>query len=284
MNNVLNKYRGILDTIIIIFGCFIASIGVNMFLVHARLLSGGVAGIGLIIQYTTSFKAGFTVFLINIPLFIISYFKLSKSFTFYSAIGMLSQSFFLVLTENFNGIINLNDTLLYCIYGGVLCGIGYGLVFSRNASTGGVDIIVMLIRKFYTGDIGKVSFIVNLIIVSIGGFLLGLPKALYTLLSIYIQGLIVDKVVKGLNRRQLMLIITEEDENIKGYIMNHLHRGVTILPAEGGYTSQKKKLLYCIVSTGQMIELRRAILSLDASAFMSIIDVSEVKGKGFINI
>ncbi len=284
MNTILNKYRGIIDTIVIIFGCFIAAIGVNMFLVHARLLSSGVAGVGLIVQYMTGFKVGFTMFLINIPLFIISYFKLSKSFTFYSAIGMLSQSFFLILTENIGGIINLQDTLLYCIYGGVLCGIGYGLVFTRNASTGGVDIIVMLIRKSYSGDIGKLSFTINLIVVSVGGFFLGLPKALYTLISIYIQGLVIDKVVKGLNRRQLMMIITDQDEDIKGYIMNHLHRGVTILPAEGGYTSHKKKLLYCIVSTGQMIELKRAILSLDARAFMSIIDVSEVKGKGFKNI
>ncbi len=284
MNIIKSKGSVLLDIFIIFIGSFIASIGVNMFLVHAQLLSGGVTGIALIIQYMTGFKAGLSIFLINIPLFIISYLKLSKSFTFYSAIGMLSLSFSLIITEGFSGIVALNDTLLYCIYGGVLCGIGYGLVFSRNASTGGIDILVMLLRKNFTGDIGKISLILNIIIIAISAFFLGLPKALYTLTSIYIQGLLLDSVVKGLNKKQLMFIITDQEELISAYIMNNLHRGVTLLPAEGGYTSRKRKLLYCIVGLGQMVELKQVILNYDPRAFISIVDVSEVNGKGFRNI
>ncbi|WP_040210125.1 YitT family protein, partial [Clostridium polynesiense] len=174
MDFIRSKKTYIFDIIIIFLGCLIASLGVNMFLAQARLLSGGATGIALIVQYLTGFKAGFTVFLINIPLFFLSYYKLSKNFTFYSAIGMLSLSVSLIITEPLSGILHINDTLLYCIYGGVLCGIGYGLVFSRNASTGGTDIITMLIRKKYTGDIGKVGFTVNFIIIIIGAVFLGL--------------------------------------------------------------------------------------------------------------
>lgn len=284
MDYIKSKKTNIFDVIIIFIGCLIASLGVNVFLVHAKLLSGGATGLALIIQYLTGFKAGYTVFIINIPLFILSYFKLSKHFTYYSAIGMLSLSLSLIITEPLTSSIYLNDTLLYCIYGGVLCGIGYGLVFSRNGSTGGTDIITMLIRKKYTGDIGKVGFILNCIIITVGAAFFGLPRALYTLISIYIQGLVLDKVVKGIYKKQLLLIITEKEEEVKEYILVNLHRGVTSLLAEGGYTQAERKMLYCIVSLSQMVELRQTILQIDPKAFISIIDVSEVNGRGFKTI
>ncbi|SHJ48173.1 Uncharacterized membrane-anchored protein YitT, contains DUF161 and DUF2179 domains [Clostridium amylolyticum] len=284
MNYIKSRKTNIIDVVIIFIGCLIASLGVNVFLVHAKLLSGGATGLALIIQYLTRFKAGYTVFIINIPLFILSYFKLNKSFTYYSAIGMLSLSLSLIITEPLTSSMYLNDTLLYCIYGGVLCGIGYGLVFSRNGSTGGTDIITMLIRKKYTGDIGKVGFILNCIIITVGAAFFGLPKALYTLISIYIQGLVLDKVVKGLYKKQLLLIITEKEEEVMDYIIVSLHRGVTTLPAEGGYTQTQRKMLYCIVTLSQMVELRQTILQIDPKAFISIIDVSEVNGRGFKSI
>lgn len=284
MNYIKSRKTNIIDVVIIFIGCLIASLGVNVFLVHAKLLSGGATGLALIIQYLTRFKAGYTVFIINIPLFILSYFKLNKSFTYYSAIGMLSLSLSLIITEPLTSSMYLNDTLLYCIYGGVLCGIGYGLVFSRNGSTGGTDIITMLIRKKYTGDIGKVGFILNCIIITVGAAFFGLPKALYTLISIYIQGLVLDKVVKGLYKKQLLLIITEKEEEVMDYIIVNLHRGVTTLPAEGGYTQTQRKMLYCIVTLSQMVELRQTILQIDPKAFISIIDVSEVNGRGFKSI
>lgn len=284
MNYIKSRKTNIIDVVIIFIGCLIASLGVNVFLVHAKLLSGGATGLALIVQYLTGFKAGYTVFIINIPLFILSYFKLNKSFTYYSAIGMLSLSLSLIITEPLTTSIYLNDPLLYCIYGGVLCGIGYGLVFSRNGSTGGTDIITMLIRKKYTGDIGKVGFILNCIIITVGAAFFGLPKALYTLISIYIQGLVLDKVVKGIYKKQLLLIITEKEEEVMDYIIVNLHRGVTTLPAKGGYTHAQRKMLYCIVSLSQMVELRQTILQIDPKAFISIIDVSEVNGRGFKSI
>ena len=285
MNYIKSKSSYILDFIIIIVGCFIASLGVNLFLTHAKLLSGGATGIALIFQYLFGFKAGYTVFIINLPLFIVSYFKLEKKFTLYSAIGMVALSLSLIITEPLSSLIQVNDVLLYCIYGGVLCGIGYGLVFLRNGSTGGTDIITMLIRKKYSNfNIGGLGFILNMMIVIVGAFFFGIARALFTLISIFIQGFVLDKVLKGLNSKNLLLIITDREEEVINYIINDLHRGVTSLLAEGEYTHDMKKMLYCILTPRQMVELKSTIHLIDPKAFITIIDVSEVKGKGFKNI
>ena len=285
MKTILKSKTFILDVIFIFLGCLIASLGVNLFLTHAKLLSGGATGIALIIQYLSNVPAGIVVFLLNVPLFIVSFKKLSPSFTLYSGLGMLSLSAALIITKPLSNVIRVNDVLLYCLYGGALCGAGYGIVFLRNGSTGGTDIITMLIRKKYSNfEIGKLGFILNCIIVIIGAVIFGLPKALYTLLSIFVQGLVLDKVLKGLNSKKLLLILTDKDDEIIDYVLKDLNRGVTSLPAEGEYTHKKKKMLYCIVTTREMLNLKNKIYAVDERAFITIMDISEVKGKGFRNI
>lgn len=282
MRFMKSKQGFILDCLLIFTGCFISSIGVNMFLANAQLISGGATGVGLIIQYLTGVNSGITVFIINIPLFILSYFKLPKKFTLYTSIGMVSLSACLVLTSPLASFISLNDTLLYCIYGGVLCGLGYGIVFSRNGSTGGTDIINMLIRKKYSNfNIGTLGFVINLIIVGIASTFFGIPMALYTLISMFIQSMVLDRVIKGTNHKRLLFIITDKEQLVISYIINDLHRGVTSLLAEGEYTHDKKKMLYCLVTPRQMIELKNTIHLIDPKAFITVMDVSEVRGKGF---
>ena len=282
------KYKAnILDVIIIFIGCIIASLGVNIFLSHAQLLSGGATGVGLLLEYTMNIPTGLTVLLINIPLLLISMKKLNKSFTIYTTIGMLCLSISLMITKPLATYVAIDglDILLYCIYGGVLCGIGYGLVFLRNGSTGGTDIITMLIRKKYSNfNIGSLSFSLNIIIVIIGAYLFGLPQALYTFISLFIQNIVLDKVLIGFNSKKLLLILTKKEDDIINYVIKDLQRGITSLFAEGEYTHDKKKMLYCAVTSRQMIELKTAVQSIDPSAFITIVDISEVRGKGFMNI
>lgn len=239
------KYKAnIFDLIIIFIGCVIASLGVNIFLSHAQLLSGGATGVGLLIEYTTSIPAGITVLLINIPLLAISFKKLSKSFTIYTTIGMLSLSISLMITKPLAYFIKIDglDLLLYCIYGGVLCGIGYGLVFSRNGSTGGTDILTILIRKKYSNfNIGSLGFSLNLIIIIIGALIFGLPQALYTLISLFIQSLVLDQMLKGFSSKKLLLILTKKEADVINYVIKDLNRGITSLVAEGEYTHDRKK-------------------------------------------
>ena len=280
----INKHM-ILDFFIIFIGCLIASLGVNLFLVNAQLLSGGATGVALILQYLANISSGITVFIINIPLFFVSYKMLNKRFTLYSAVGMVSLSLSLILTKRFSHLVKVDDILLYCIYGGVLCGLGYGLVFSRNGSTGGTDIITMVLRKKYSNfEIGKLSFAINCIIVFIGALIFGLPKALYTLISMFVQGTIVDKVINGFNSKKLLLILTDKEQDIIEYVIKDMNRGVTSLIAEGEYTHELKKMLYIAVTSSQMVHLKSKILRIDPKAFITIIDVSEVNGKGFYKI
>ncbi|MEG0134035.1 MAG: YitT family protein [Clostridium sp.] len=285
MKILLKSKTFILDVILIFVGCIIASLGVNLFLTHAKLLSGGATGIALIFQYLFAVPAGVVVFIINLPLFVLSYRRLSKSFTLYSAIGMLSLSIALIITKPLSSFVKVDDILLYCIYGGVLCGIGYGIVFLRNGSTGGTDIITMLIRQKYSNfEIGKLGFILNCLIVIVGAAIFGIPKALYTLLSIFIQGAVLDRVLRGLNSKKLMLIITKKSQNIIDFVIDDMTRGVTSIPIEGEYTHSKKKMLYCIVTTSEMLLLKNKVYDIDPKAFITIMDTSEVKGKGFKSI
>lgn len=285
MTKLLKSKSFVLDVILIFIGCIIASLGVNLFLAHAKLLSGGATGVALIFQYLTGVQAGIVVFIINLPLFVLSYIYLSKSFTLYSAIGMVSLSVALIITKPLSSLIKLDDVLLYCIYGGVLCGAGYGLVFLRNGSTGGTDIITMLIRKKYSNfEIGKLGFTINCLIIIAGAIIFGIPKALYTLISIFVQGAVLDRVLKGFNARKLMFIITNESQSIIDFVIKDLNRGVTSLPIEGEYTHKKAKMLYCIVTTGEMLALKNKIYAVDPKAFITIVDTSEVRGKGFKNI
>jgi len=287
MNTYYKFKTNILDTLIIFSGCIISSLGVNIFLSHAKLLSGGATGIGLLLEYTMGIPVGIVVLLINIPLLIISYRKLNKSFIIYTTIGMLCLSLSLIITRPLANLVALDnlDLLLYCIYGGVLCGVGYGLVFLRNGSTGGTDIITMLIRRKYSNfNIGGLGFSLNLIIIIIGAFTSGITEALYTLISLFIQSIVLDKMLKGFSSKKLLLILTVKEEEIINYVIKDLNRGITSLFAEGEYTHDRKKMLYCIVTSRQMIELKTVVYDIDPTAFITIVDISEVRGKGFINI
>lgn len=286
MNTYYKFKANFVDVLFILLGCIIASLGVNLFLSHAQLLSGGATGVALILEYTIGMPAGLVVFIVNIPLLILSYKKLDKSFTIYTTIGMLCLSLSLILTKPLTNLIPLeNDLLIFCIYGGVLCGAGYGLVFLRNGSTGGTDIITMLIRKKYSNfNIGTLGFSLNLVIIIIGAIIFGIPQALYTLISLFIQSIVLDKMLKGFSSKKLLLILTEKENEVINYVIKDLHRGITSLFAEGEYTHDRKKMLYCIVTSRQMIELKTAVHNIDPSAFITIVDISEVRGKGFMNI
>ncbi|NFV51928.1 YitT family protein, partial [Clostridium botulinum] len=157
-----------------------------------------------------------------------------------------------------------------------------GIVFSNHGSTCSLEIVSALIKKMYGNfDIGTITFIVNFIIVSISACIFGLTSALYTLVSMYIASYLVDKVIKGFNRQKLILIITEKEEDVSKVLMNELNRGVTFLYAKGAYTKKDKKVLYCVVSLSQLPKLKLIVKDIDEGAFISILDASEVEGRGF---
>ena len=280
INTTFNK-QNLKNITLVILGCLLSAIGVNMFLVNAKLVSGGVSGIAVLIQYALNFPAGYTVLIANIPLLILSYKKLNKRFTIYSIIGTISLSIFLLLTKNLSSILTVHDTLLICVYGGVITGAGVGLAYSNHGSEGGMNIVVMLVKKKYNNfDVGQLGFAVNCLIVFLGMLLNGLTVGLYTLMSMYIAAFVTDKMIYGLSRKKVLLIITDKQDEVCDYIRISMHREATILEGKG-ITGNERKVLYCIVHVSRLPEFKYSILKIDEDALISIIDASEVDGKGF---
>ncbi|MFL0195730.1 YitT family protein [Clostridium sp. WILCCON 0269] len=280
INALFNK-EDIKNTIFVVVGCLLSAIGVNMFLVNAKLFSGGVSGIAILIQYALNIPVGYTVLIANIPLLVLSYRKLNRRFTTYSIIGTVSLSLFLILTKNLSNVLTVHDTLLFCVYGGVLTGAGAGLAYSNHGSEGGMNIVVMLVKKKYDSlDVGQLGFIVNCIIVFLGMLLNGITVALYTLMSMYIAGFVTDKLIHGLSRKKVLLIITDKEDEVFEYITTYMHREATILNGKT-LIGKERKVIYCVVHISRLPQLKYSVQKIDRDAFISIIDASEVDGKGF---
>ena len=279
--NILFNKQNIKNVAFVIIGCLLSAIGVNMFLINAKLFSGGVSGIAILIQYALDFPAGYTILLANIPLFVLSYRKLNKRFTIYSVIGTIFLSVSLLLTKNLSSILTVHDTLLLCVYGGVITGVGAGLTYSNHGSEGGMNIVVMLVKKRYNNfNVGQLGFSVNCVIVFLGMILNGITVGLYSLMSMYIAAFVTDKMILGLSRKKVLLIVTDKEDEVCDYITISMHSEATILDGKG-LTGNERKVLYCIVHVSRLPEFKYSILKIDGDALISIIDASEVDGKGF---
>ena len=270
--------------VLIVLGSLIIAVGVNLFVIPSKLLSGGISGIGLMLQYTLKIPLGVTILILNIPLLILSILKINKKFTMFTILGTISLSAGLILTAPLNTVlapIEESYRLLYCIYGGVLSGIGSGIVFSNEGSNGGMDIVAMYAKKKYDIEIGIMSFIMNFLIVAVGSIIFDFKVGLYTLIAMYITSTVMEKIINGLSRRKMLLIVSEKEKEVSIAIMNNFNRGVTILYGEGAYTSNRKNVMYCVVSLTQLPQIKRVIKVIDNEAFISIIDIAEVQGNGF---
>ncbi|MBU3093931.1 YitT family protein [Clostridium sp. CF011] len=270
--------------VLIILGTFILAVAINLFIIPNKLLSGGLSGIGLMLQYIFNLPMGITLLIFNIPLFILSILKINKKFTAFTILGTISLSVCLMLTSSLNNVlapVEESYRLLYCIYGGILSGIGTGIVFSNEGSTGGMDILAIYAKKKYDIEIGIMSFTINFLIVAVGSVLFNFKVGLYTLISMYITVAVMEKVMNGLNRRKMLLIVSEKEKEVSDAIMSNFNRGVTILYGEGAYTKHRKNIVYCVVSLGQLPQIKRVIKVIDQEAFISIIDIAEVEGNGF---
>ena len=265
----------------IIIGSFMSSIALNAFIIPHKLLSGGVSGISLIIQYLSGIPSGYLILVFNLPIFIIGLRVIDKDFILFSAIGMISFSVFLILTKDISHFLQVKDILLSCIYGGVISGIGAGIVFRCRASQGGIDIIAVIMRRRVGTSIASLAFGMNLFVVIIGAFIGSIEKAMYTLILMYITSVVIDKVIGGFDIKKMLLIITEKEVEVSKAIMKDLGRGVTFLYGEGAYTGDQKKVIYCMITVKQLSRIKKIIEDTDPTSFISIIDASEVKGQGF---
>ncbi|MBR4382190.1 MAG: YitT family protein [Selenomonadaceae bacterium] len=269
------KYIGIL------IGCLIAASSINLFVVPSSLLTGGVTGIAIIFYFLTGLPIGLQTLVYNVPLLVASYKLLGKKYTLDVVIGTIMFSFALDATKFLNGMLPVDEMMLASIYGGIFNGIGYGIVFRMNGSTGGFDILGAIFKKYYSMEIGSVIFGFNCLIVAVAGALFNIQSAMFTLICMYVTSQMTNKVIDGFNQRKAVLIISDKAKDIADGIITDLGRGVTFLNGEGAYTGEPKKIVMVVVSMTQIAKIKIIANTVDKGAFMLILSASEVVGRGF---
>jgi len=262
-------------------GSIIAGIGINAFWVPHHLLSGGVSGIAMILYFLFNWPIGIMVAVLNIPLLITAYRLLDREYVLVALYGMAVFAVAIDATRHLATLNVVDDVLLASIYGGVVAGIGSGLVFRVNGSTGGTDIIAAILKKYYAFNVGLVGFSINCFIMAVAGLLFGAKPAMYTLISMFVAANLTDKVIEGLNRKKTLIIISEHGEAISHAIMHEVRRGVTVLKGEGAFTRQNKNVLFVVVTLTQVAKIKLIVEKTDPMAFMIVQDAAEVLGRGF---
>lgn len=269
------KYVGIL------LGCLIAAGSINLFVVPSNLLTGGVTGIAIIFYFLAGLPIGLQTLAYNVPLLIASYKLLGKKYTLDVVIGTVMFSLALDATKFLNTMLPVDDLMLASIYGGIFNGIGYGIVFRMNGSTGGFDILGAIFKKYYSMEIGSVIFGFNCLIVAIAGVLFSIQGAMFTLICMYVTSQMTNKIIDGFNRRKAILIVSNKATDIADGIIADIGRGVTFLNGEGAYTGDPKKIVMVVVSMTQIAKIKIIVNTVDRNAFMLILSASEVMGRGF---
>ena len=265
-------------------GLLILTFGLYFFLIPSNLAVGGAAGIAMIISYLVpTIPMGVILGIINIMLFIVAFLVLGKEFGGYTVYSSLALSGMIAIFEI---IVPMNqpftdDLFINLIFGILIAGVGMGIVFNQNASTGGTDIIAKIINKYTHMDIGKSLLLSDFFITLLAGVVFGARLGMYALLGIVINSLVIDKMIAGFNVKINMVIISKEVESINRYILDEISRGTTIYHATGGYSNDDKRIINTIVSRSEYIRIRSFVKSIDHRAFVSVSFITEVEGEGF---
>ena len=261
-------------------GTFLMAVSINTVLIPYGLLTGGIAGIALIFFYLFKIPVFLSVLMLNMPVFWWGYREINRQFLFYSLLGTLFLTALLPLTSGLLPTPQI-DLFLAAIFGGAVNGAGLGLVFRGHGSTGGTDIIAMILRKRRNLGIGEVSFYANLIIIGVSLMFFPLNTGLYTIISMLTVGKITDVVITGLNTNKSVMIVSNNSFQIGDRIIKELHRGVTYFSGIGAFTRKETAILNCVANRFEIARLKSIVEQTDPDAFMYISDANEVSGKGF---
>ncbi len=270
----------IFNLLLIITGSFLLAISLNILLIPHGLLAGGVAGLALTFFYLFKAPIYLSILLVNIPIFWWAAREINRQFLLYSLVGTLALTLLQPATYNLIEPPQV-DLVLASIFGGALSGAGLGLVFRGHGSTGGTDIIAVILRKKKNMSIGEVGFYANLLVIIISLAFFPLNIGLYTIISMYIAGKMIDVMIIGLNLNKSVIIVANNSEQIGARIIDEMHRGVTYFIGRGAFTREDKTIVNCVVNRFELAKLKRIVSETDPNAFVYISDASEVLGRGF---
>lgn len=279
---IIKKYT--FEIFLIAVGAFAMAIGTSLLLLPNKLSSGGFAGIATITYYLFNWSMGTVIVLLNIPFFIIAFIRIGKEFVLKSIVGTVMLSFFIDLLDKVKPL--TNDRLLACIYGGILLGAGTSLILRASASTGGSDMVSYIIKSFKPGlSTSNLIVIFDFIVITLNVICFKqLEIGLYSTISIYLMGKVIDIIFEGVDFSKMMFIISEKYIEISDEIGKKISRGTTGIYSKGMYANKEKTMLMCIASRGEVIKIRQIANKVDPKSFIVISNVREVYGKGFKKI
>lgn len=275
------------EYVIITLGYIILAIAIKFFLAPNKIANGGVTGIAIIINhFIPRLSVGLLMLILNGLLFILAFSVIDGEFGIRTVYASMGLSILLSVLDKFipSTVAITHDLLLATLFGTVITGIGMGMVFNENASTGGTDILAKLLTKFKNLDIGKALLIVDLIIALISGFIFSAEIGMYGILSVILMGIIIDLVIEGLNSCKSIIVITSKNDLINKYIIEKLERGCTVFEGKGSYSGNRKEVLFTVLDRKQFIKLKNYIKEVDPKAFVIVGEAREVLGEGFKNI
>lgn len=261
-------------------GSMLGALAMNLFLIPANIYSSGFTGIAQLLSNVLSdftpihVSLGFLLLLLNIPVAILGWKKVGKSFTVYSFISVALSSLFLTLIPIKQVS---NDILLNAVFGGVILAVGVGITLKWGASTGGVDIIAMVLSRMKDKPIGPFMLVINGVIIITAGFLYGWEKALYTLVTLYTSTRVID-AIHTRHAKLTALIITKKADEMKKAIQEKLVRGITILPAKGAFSNESREMLMIVITRYELYDLERILKKVDPNAFTNIIQTTNIYG------
>ncbi|ENQ3078125.1 TPA: YitT family protein [Bacillus pseudomycoides] len=258
----------------VILGSLIVGLSFNLFLIPHKILSSGISGIAIIIGILTPFNTGLVNFLLNLPILILGYIGLGKRFIGYTIVSVITLSAALYAIP-VHAV--ATDALLSSLFGGVIAGAGIGLVFNCYGSTGGFDVIGMLLSRKKDIQLGGFLIALNTIVIIISGFFFDWDTALNSLLSIFVTGKVID-AVHTKHRKITLMIVTSHAEKMKEKLLSSLVRGITLLDGEGAYSNEKKHVLMTVISREELAGMKSIISEVDPQAFVNITETVEVLG------
>ncbi|HVJ50350.1 YitT family protein [Desulfitobacterium sp.] len=263
----------------IVLGAVIVASSINSLIISNQIADGGVTGIAIILHYLFNWPISMIVLVLNIPLFIIGWRMVGRTFLLYSILGVGVFSLALDLTGAIPAL--THDSLLASIFAGVLSGIGMGMIFRSRGSLGGTDILAVFFSRMTPFSVGQILLGIDAVIFLLTAILLRPEMAMYAVIYMFIATKVIDLVQEGMSHFKSVMVITSQPQEIAQDIMAKLERGVTFFNASGAFSGEAKLVVYCVISRTQLSQIKEIIHKRDSQAFLSISEVPEVVGEGF---
>ncbi|ETT86751.1 hypothetical protein C176_08562 [Viridibacillus arenosi FSL R5-213] len=269
----------IIEYIQIMLGAALVGLAFNMFLLPARLAAGGVSGISTILYELFQFNPAYVQWMINIPLFILGILVVGKDFSWKTLVGTTFVPLVIWLTSDIH--LPIDNPLLSAIYGGIMLGVGLGIVYRGNGSTGGTALIAQILKKFTGISSGFAQLLVDGLVVITSALVFDFELALYAMIAIYVTSKVIDFVQLQTSPTKLVLIITDKEEEIQTIIKNEINRGLTKIKTLGGYSNQEKTMILCVVEQSEAVYFKKLLLDREPNSFVIFLNASEILGRGF---